>query len=214
MQTSGSVNKHHVGTIGLGTAQCVECNRCRVASHLLLDDCHSYPLAPNTKLFHCSGTERIGSSKIYLLASLFELICQFAYGGSLAHSIHSHHEYHVWLMVRGQFPIFVVIGIVLRQQCCYLLPEDAIEFRCAHILVASHAFLNATNNLQCCIHSHVTRDEHFLKIIEHIVVHLRLSCHCTRQFVENACLCFFQTLVKSFLLILIKKTEYSHNCTI
>ena len=128
MKASGSINQHHVGTVRLGTLQGIEGHAGRVRTHLLLHHWHPYSLAPNADLFHGSGTEGIGSTEIHLLASLLKLIGELSYGGSLAHTIHTHYQNHVWLMIGRQIPVFIVISMIFLQEACNLFPQDSVEF--------------------------------------------------------------------------------------
>ena len=211
MQAPCRIDQHDVGTIGLRTLQGVESHRGRVRAHLLLHHGHAYTLAPDAKLLYGCCAECVGSTQIYLLACLLELPGELADGRGLAHAVHAHHKNHVGLMVAGQIPVVVILRIVLCQQICDFIAQDAVQLRGADILVARHALLDAPDDLQRRVDAHITRDKHFLEIVEHIVINLRLSGYRTGQFTENAGLGFLQALVERFLLILIKKSENSHN---
>ena len=128
MKASSSINQHHVGTVRLGALQGIEGHAGRVGTHLLLHHRHPYSLTPDADLLHGSGTEGISSTEIHFLASLLKLIGELSDGGSLAHTVHTHHENHVWLMVGRQIPVFIIIGMVFLQQACNLLSQDSVEF--------------------------------------------------------------------------------------
>ena len=112
MQTSGGVDDDHVGVVGFRAAEGVESYRCRVAAHLLFHDVDADPLAPDAELFDGCCTEGVGGSEIHFLASVLKLVGEFADGGGLSHTIDTHYEDDVRLMVGGKVPIVVVVGVV------------------------------------------------------------------------------------------------------
>ena len=210
VQAAGRVNQHHIGTVGLRALQGVKCHRCRVAAHLLLDDGHAHTLTPDAQLLDCSGTECVGSAKIHLLAGVLELPGQLANGRGLADAIHPHHQDDVGLMVAWQFPIFVILRVVLGQQRRNLFAKNGIQLRCTHVLVSAYTLFNALNDFQSGVNTDITRYQHFLQIVEHVVVNLRLSRHGTCQFVEHRRLGFLQSFVKRLLVLFTKKSKNSH----
>ena len=127
MQTTGSINNHHVGIIGLGALQGVEGYAGGVATHLLLHHGHTYALAPDAQLLHGSSTECIGGTQINLLAGLLKLPGQLTYRCGLAHAVHANHQDDVGLMVCRQVPVIIIICVVLSQQRCNLFSKDSIQ---------------------------------------------------------------------------------------
>ena len=195
MQTSGGIYQHHIGTICLSTGDRIKGYAGRITAHLLFDDRHTYPLTPDTELLHSSSTERVGSSQIYLFTGLFELPGKFPYRRSLANAIHTYHQYHIWLMITWQIPVVIIFRIVLSQQICNLLLQDAVQFRCWHIFVTSHTFLDTLNDLQRGIHTYVTGDQHLFQIVQHIIVNLRFTSNGTGEFIKHTRFRFLQSLV-------------------
>ena len=110
-------------------------------------------------------------------------------------------------MIGGQIPIIVIIRIILGQQFGYLLTENAVKFRSADIFIASHTLLDALNNLQCGIYTHIAGDEYLFKIIQYIIINLRLTGYGTSQFIEHTRFGFLQTLIERLLFILTKKSK-------
>ena len=213
VQTSCGVDEHHVGVVSLGTLQGVESHRGGVAAHLLLDDGHPYPLAPDDELLHGSGTEGVGSTEVDLLASLFELPGQLANGSGLAHAVHTDNEDDVG--VTTVFPLRGVEGVFLglSQQGGNLLTKDVVQLRGGDILVTCHALLNALDNLQRGVNANIARNKHLLEIVEHVLVNLRLARHGACQLVKHGGFGLLQALVKCLLillLLLLEKIKQSH----
>ena len=88
-------------------------------------------------------------------------------------------------MIAGQIPIRIVIGIVLSQQRCNLLTQDAVQLCRRYIFVASHTLFDALDNLQRRVNADIGCDKNFFQIVKHIVVNLGFSCHRTCQFLEH-----------------------------
>ena len=204
MKTASGVDEYHICTVCLSRTQCVKGDRSRVASHLLLYYGASHSLSPDAQLLYCRRPEGIGSTEIHFLAGILELISQFANSGGLAHSIHSHYQYNVRFMVGRQVPVVVVLGVVLRQEVGYFLTQYTVQFGCRDILVSRHPALYFLNYLQRGVNTDITCNKHLFKIVENVVVNLRLACYGTRQFREHALLCLLQSLVERLFLLFIK----------
>ena len=106
VQSSCRIYQHYISAIGLGTLQSIIGHRGGVSAHLLLDNTHAYPLSPNGNLLNSGSAESISGSQIDFLASLLELISQFAYGCGFTYTIDPNHQYHVWRVIRRQIPVF------------------------------------------------------------------------------------------------------------
>ena len=210
MQTTCCVNQDHICTISLGTGKGVESHRGRVRAHLLLDNRYTHALAPNTELLYGSSTEGVCSAQIYFLTSLLELPGQFTDGSGLSHAIYTYNENDIGLVVTGQIPVIIVFGIVFCQQFCDLIAQNTIELRGADILIARYTRLDAFDDFQSGIYTYITGDEHLFKIIKHIVIDLRFTSYRTREFIKHAGLGFLKALIECFLLVLTKKSKYSH----
>ena len=211
MQTACSIDQHHIGTVSLRTWECVKSHRSRIAAHLLLHHRHAYALTPDAELLNSGCTEGVCSTQVHFLASLFELPGKLSDGGCLAHTVHTYDKYHVRFVVWRQIPVIIVFRVVLCQQFGYLVTENRIQFRGAYVFVTGNPFLDSPDNLQGRIHANVAGDKHLFKIIQHIVINLRLASNGTRQFIKHTRLGFLQALIECFLLFLIEKSKYSHN---
>ncbi len=177
---------------------------------MLLYDGHADPLSPHRNLLHGSGAECVGSTEIHFFAGLFELIRQLTYGSCLPHSVHPDHENDVWLVAGRNIPVVVFLASVLRKQGRDFLTEDGIQFRSRDILVAGDTLLNALDDFQRGVHAHITRQEHLLEVVEHLVVDSRLAGNGTRNLVQHAGLGLFQPLVKRLFLVSVKQSENTH----
>ena len=113
-------------------------------------------------------------------------------------------------MVSRKVPIGSIVGIILRQQRRNLLLENSVEFCCRDIFVARYAVFNAVNDLKRGIDADVRGDKHFLKVIQHVVINLRLAGHSSGEFCKDALLRLLQPLVVSLLIFLAKQSEKSH----
>ena len=204
MQTSCRIDEHHISIVGNGGTDGIVGNGCRIATHLLFHDRHTYTFAPYTQLLNGSSTEGVGSAKIDFLACLLELIGQLTNRGRLTHTIHTNHQNHVWLMVRRQLESLSIFCVVLRQEIRNLFAQNAIEFGGIYIFVTSHSSLDFLDNLQSCIYAHIRGDQHLLQIVQHLVVHLRLPCYCTGNLSEHTLFGLRQSVVQRFLLFLSK----------
>ena len=211
VQTPSCIDEHHIGIVGNGRTDRIISHRGRIATHLLLHYWHTNTFAPDTELLNGSCTECIGSTKIDLLTSLLELIGQLADGGGLSHTIHTHNEYHVGLMVGRQLEAFGIVRVVLCQQVGNLFTQDAIEFCCINIFIASHTSFNLLDNLQGCIHAHIRGDEHLFEIVQDLIVDFRFSCYCTCNLTKHALFRLGQSAIQRFLLFLSKPIKESHN---
>lgn len=94
VQTSGCIDDHDIDAVSHGRTDCVISHRSRIATHLLLDDRHSYSLGPDLQLLYGRSTEGIGSPEHDALACLTKAMCQFADGSGLAYAVYAHyHDY-------------------------------------------------------------------------------------------------------------------------
>ena len=128
VQTSGGVDNHHVGILCLGACHGVVGHRCRVGAHLVLDNRHTNAFAPNFELFVGSGTISVGGTEHHLVASLCELVGEFADCSGFSHSVDTHHHDDVGFLVVVDGEILAVGVIVVGEQLCNLLAEHIVEF--------------------------------------------------------------------------------------
>ena len=212
VKSACSVDDDDIGSVGLGRADRVVCHAGRVASHLLLDDGHSYPLAPDAYLLYGSGTESVSSTKVHLVSCLLELVGEFADGSGLSHSVDTHHEYDVGFMsCRREAESLSVSAIVFCQQRCYLLAQNLVELVRTDILISGHTFFYAAYDLKRCVHTDIAGDKNLLEIVEHFFVYFRLSRYGSRNLAKHTFLCLSQSVVKCFFLLFGKKIKESHN---
>ena len=172
MQTTCCVNQYNISTISLRTREGVESHTSRITTHLLLYHRHAYTLTPDAELFYSCSTESIGSTQINLLTCLLELPSQFSDSRGFADAIDANHQDHIRFMITRKIPVIVIFSIILSQEIGNLITEDTIQFRSAHILIASHTLFDTFNNLQRGIYTHITGNQHLLKIIQHIIINL------------------------------------------
>ena len=78
------------------------------------------------------------------------------------------------------------------------------------ILVAGNALLDAFDDLERGVNTHVGCYEHLLKVVKHIVVDGRLAGNGTRQLVKHAVFRLLKTTIKYFFLVFVEKSKYSH----
>ena len=110
----------------------------------------------------------------------------------------------------GYLETLRVIRIVLGQQTGNFLTQYSVQLVSTHILVARHTFLNPTDNLQCRVHTHIARNEHLLQIVQHIIIHLRLSSHSAGNLAKHALLRLGESVIQRLLLFLGEHIKKSH----
>ena len=177
MQTAGCIYQHHIHIIGYSTVQRIVSHAGRITTHILLHHGNAYPFAPDNQLFYGSSTEGIGSTKHHLVASLLKLVGQLTNGGSLTHTIHTHHHNNVWFFTFREFKSLGIIGIIFCQQLRDLIAQDVIQFAGRNILVSGHTLLYTLYNIQCGLYAHITGHQHLLQVIQDIIIHLGFTCN-------------------------------------
>ena len=113
-------------------------------------------------------------------------------------------------MVTGQVPVVVVFRIIFCQQRSNLVAQYSVQFTGRDILVACYALFYTLNDFQRGLHTYIGGYQHLLQVVEHVVVHLRLTCNSPCQLVEHAALCLLQTFIQRLFLFFIKKSENTH----
>ena len=75
MQTACRVNYNYIGIVCHGGFKRVECHRCRVGAHLLLDDSGAGALSPDGELLDGGSAESVGGTEddLFALVTLREL---------------------------------------------------------------------------------------------------------------------------------------------
>ena len=121
---------------------------------------------------------------------MLELVGQLAYGSGLAHTIDSDNQNNIGLMVARKIPICKTILIILSKQSCDFVTKDGIQFGGRDILVACDTLLDAVNNLNGRIDTHIRGYQHFLQIIENLVVNFGFSGNGARNLLKDALLGF------------------------
>ena len=170
MQSSGSINQHHVGAISLSTLEGIEGNRSWIRSHLLLHHRHPNSLSPDADLFNGSSTESIGSTEINLLASLFKLIGQLADGSSFTHTIHTDNENDIRFVIGRQIPVVIIIRMIFREQISDFLAEDSVKLRGRNVLITSNSLFDAADDLHRSLHTDIRGNQNLLQIVEYIII--------------------------------------------
>ena len=212
VQTARSIDEDDVGSAGNCAVQRIEGHAGWVAAHLLLHDRYPYPFGPDAYLLDSSGAERISCSKHDLQASLFELIGELADSGRLAHAVHADDEDDIRPLVCRNLKALGVVGVVFREQLCDFIAKNVVQLAGGDVLVARHSFLDSLDDVEGRLNAHIARHEHFLEVVEHLIIHLRLACDGTRQFAEETFLRLLEPLVERFLLLFGKEIKESHLC--
>ena len=204
MQTSGGVYDDDIDIVGDGALQGVEGHRRGVGADLLLHHGHVGAPAPLLKLLYGGGTESVGGAEHHLVSGTLELGGHLADGGCLAHAVDSHHHYHVGTVSGGDGEIFLRrdLGVVLGKHLGYFLAQQVVELGRADIFVARHTLLETLDDAQCRVDADIRGHEDFLKLVEHVVIDLRLSGYGMRDAVEKAAFGLFKPLVESLFLLL------------
>ena len=179
----------------------------------MLHHWNAHALAPDDDLLYGSSAEGVGSAEHHLQTCLLELPGELADGCGLTNAIHTNDHHHIRLLALRNLEAFGVASVILCQQGCNLIAQDAIEFGGADILVARHTFLDALDDVQRGINAHIGCHEHFLEIVEHVVIDLALAGYGTCQFAEETLLGLLEAFVERFLLLFLilgEKIEESH----
>ena len=170
MQSSGSINQHHVGAISLSTLEGIEGNRSRIGTHLLLHHRHPNSLSPDADLLNCSCTEGISGTEINLFASLLKLVSQLADGSSFTHTIHTNNENDIRFVIGRQIPIVIIIRMIFREQISDFLAEDSVKFRGRNVLITSNSLFDAADNFHRSLHTDIRGNQNLLQIVEYIII--------------------------------------------
>ena len=210
VQTACSIDENDICVVCNCAVECIESHTGWVAAHLLLDDWNANPFAPNTYLLNCSSTECVGCSKHDLQASFLELIGELAYSCGLAHTIHAYNKDNIRSLIGRDLETFSIVCIVFRKQLCDFIAKNVVELVSRDVLVSFNSSLDALDNVEGRIHAYITCNEDFLKVVEHLVIYLRLACNGTRQFAEETFLRLLKPLIERFLLLFGKEIKESH----
>ena len=170
MQTTGSVNNNYINIV-IGTFfYCIKCNRRWISVHTLRNDRYANSFTPKFKLIYGCCAKRIGCSKQYFFALLFELRRKFSNCGGLSDTIYSHHHDDIGFLICRCFEFTDCVNIIFRQQRSDLFFQDPVQFRSAEIFVTRYALLNAFNDLQRGTYANIRRDQNVFKIVEDFIV--------------------------------------------
>ena len=171
VQTSRSINQHHIRIVGLSTRDGIKCHTGRIGALLLLHDRHAHSFAPDTELLHRRSAESVSSAQIDFLARLFVLMRELANGGGFAHTIHTHYHNHIGFAWERVGKIKHLSGIILRQKRSHFIHQNSIQLTGTKILITLHTLLNTFDDTEGSLHAHIRRDERLFQIIQDIVIH-------------------------------------------
>ena len=81
------------------------------------------------------------------------------------------------------------------------ITQDAIQFIGSNILVAFNSYFYAADDVQGSVHTHITGNQYFLKVIEYIIVNLGFTSNSTRKFSKETLLCLLQAFIQGLYLL-------------
>ena len=125
-------------------------------------------------MVNCGRAEGVSCPKDDLVALALELLCQFAYGGGLSDSVHTHHEDDI-----GLFGEIHRLLVFVDEQTDFLT-QIADKFVEGHKFVLVDTLFKIVDNLQGGVNAHIGLYEGFLHSVQGIIINPRLACDGSR----------------------------------
>lgn len=100
--------------------------------------------------------------------------------------------------------------VVLGQQRCDFLPQQAVEFGSTHIFVLCHTRLKPLYDLERGLDADIRRYENLLKLVEEIVIDTAAACNGTRDLGEHTLLGTFQPFIQGLFFLFREEFEEAH----
>ena len=171
VETSCGIADNYIGISCLGSCQCIEYYRRRVRTLLVLDKLNACTVCPYLQLIYSCGTESICSRHDNVLALIFQLICQLAYGCGLAYAVNADNKYNRRNCGHIQ-------RLFLAQHLC----DNVFQYILYLCGVGDTLLLNVVTHLVAYLHrgiyTYIGKDKCFFQFFKQILVYL---CKCMEQ---------------------------------
>ena len=95
------------------------------------------------------------------------------------------------MRICGECEALSIGRTILRKECRHFVTQDAFEFARADIFVSSHTLFDALDDLERRVHTHITRHEYILQVVEDLIIDLALASYGTSQLVYHRGLALF-----------------------